>query len=148
MLAETIRAQQAPGKAARQSYSVRDAAEYLGVSKSTIDCWMQRDVAPCRRIGGRPCFCGEDLAASGPKPAPGREGEGEARHCPACGHHVLVEGRLQGTGRLYFRPGASRLWALRDGMVSFSARACAACGHIQIRTDSETLKRLRPRLRK
>ncbi len=148
MAADMIRGEKGSRMAARRRYSVRDSAECLGVSESTVDRRMQRGVLPCRRIGGWTCFYGEDLAASSLKPAHGGGGEGQARHCPACGHHLLVEGRLQGTGRLYFRPGASRFWALRDGMVSFSARACAACGHIQLPTDSEKLKRLDPRLRK
>jgi hypothetical protein len=57
---------------------------------------------------------------------------------------MLVDGRMQGTGRLYFRPDHTRFWTFQEGLVPVRARVCAACGYIQLSADTEKLNRLSP----
>ena len=64
--------------------------------------------------------------------------------CAACGHSVLIEGRLRGAGRLYFQPDKTKFWHFGDSFVPTRARVCAACGYIQLHADTEKLTRLEP----
>ena len=73
-----------------------------------------------------------------------KEAEASQGKCTACGHTVLLEGRLQGTSRLYFKPDRTRFWTFEESLVTVKARTCAACGNIQMHADTEKLNRLRP----
>ena len=66
-----------------------------------------------------------------------------AGRCAACGHGILVDGRLQGTGRLYFKPDETKFWVFADSMVGVRARVCAACGFIQMHADTGKLGKLK-----
>ncbi len=125
-------------------YAIQEAAEYLGVSQPTIFRWMKQGLLSFYKVGGSTRFSQEGLDAVIEKTTGQKEAEAAAGRCAACGHSVLVEGRLQGAGRLYFRPRKTRFWAFAEALVPTTARVCAACGYIQMHADTSKLNRLRP----
>ena len=86
----------------KQWYSVREAAEYLAVSQPTIFRWMKEGHLSFYKVGGSTRFSQEGLDAVIEKTTGLKEAELIAGRCAACGHSVLVEGRIRGAGRLYF----------------------------------------------
>jgi len=129
----------------KQWYSVRDAAEYLGVSQPTIFRWMKDGTLSFYKVGGSTRFAQEGLDAVIEKTTGIKEAEIVAGRCAACGHNVLIAGRLQGAGRLYFRPDKPRFWTFAEAMVPTQARVCMACGYIQLHADTGKLKKLKPK---
>ncbi len=125
-------------------YTVRGAAEYLGVSQPTIFRWMKEGTLSFYKMGGSTRFSREGLDAVIEKTVGSKEAEAAQGRCASCGHGILVGGRLQGTGRLYFRPDKTKFWVLADSMVNVSARVCAACGFVQLHADTAKLGKLRP----
>jgi excisionase family DNA binding protein len=125
-------------------YSVPEAAAYLHVSEPTIFRWMKEGTLSFYKVGGGTRFTQEGLDAVIEKTTGRKEAEAVAGRCAACGHGVLVEGRLQGTGRLYFRPAKTRFWPVAEPMVDVRVRACAACGSLQLHADTAKLERLKP----
>ena len=123
-------------------YSVKEAAEYLGVSKPTIFRWMRDGLLSFYKVGGSTRVSPEGLAAVIEKTTGTKEAEAAPRRCASCGHGIMVQGRLRGTGRLYFKPDHTRFWTLADSMVGTRAGACAACGFIQLHADVEKLATL------
>ena len=115
-------------------HSVAEAAEYLDVSQPTT----------FYKVGGSTRFSKEGLDAVVEKTTGRKEAEAAAGRCAACGHNILVEGRVQGTGRLYFKPDRTRFWVFKESLVPLRARVCAACGFIQFNVDAEKLSKLRP----
>lgn len=128
----------------RRWYSVREAAKYLGVSQPTIFRWMKERSLSFYKVGGSTRFSREGLDAVIEKSTGRKEAEAAAGKCASCGHSVLVEGTIQGTGRLYLRPDKTRFWVWREGLVPIRARVCTACGYIQMHADVAKLERLRP----
>lgn len=128
----------------KQWYSVPDAAAYLGVSQPTIFRWMKDGLLSFYKVGGGTRFSREGLDAVIEKTTGRKEAEAVAGKCAACGHTVLIEGRLQGTGRLYFRPAKTKFWTFVEPMVDVTAKTCAACGYIHLHADTAKLKKLRP----
>src|SRR5689334_18797737 len=92
-------------------FSVRDAAEYLGVSQPTIFRWMKDGLLSFYKVGGATRFSREGLDAVVEKTTGRKEAEAASGRCASCGHTMLVPGRLQGTGRLYFRPEKTKFWS-------------------------------------
>lgn len=133
---------QAAPDAARY-YTVREAAEYLGVSEPTVFRWMRDGILSFYKIGNATRFTREGLDAVIEKNTGQKEAEAAAGRCAACGHAILVEGHLQGAGRLYFRPDKTRFWTLDEAMVAVRAKVCPACGHVQLSADAAKLRRLR-----
>lgn len=131
-----------PGPEGRRWYTVPDAAEYLGVSQPTIFRWMKDGMLSFYKIGGSTRFLQDGLDAVIEKTTGSKEAEAAANRCAACGHSVLVQGRLRGTGRLYFQPDRTRFWVFEESMVPTKARVCAACGYIQVHADTAKLNRL------
>ncbi len=129
---------------AKRWYTVRDAAEYLGVSQPTIFRWMKDGLLSFYKVGGATRFTRDSLDAIVEKTTGLKEAEAATGRCAACGHSVLVEGRIQGMGRLYFRPDHPRFWSLEESLVRTRARVCVACGTIQWVADAEKLRRLQP----
>jgi len=125
-------------------YSIRDAAAYLGVSEPTIYRWMKDQTLSFYKIGGSTRFSREGLDAVIEKTTGRKEAEASAGRCASCGHGILIDGRMQGTGRLYFRPDRTKFWVFADSMVGLRARVCAACGFVQIHADTSKLTRLKP----
>ena len=128
-----------------QWFSVRDAAKYLGVSQPTIFRWMKEGTLSFYKVGGSTRFAQEGLDAVIEKTTGLKEAEIVAGRCAACGHNVLIAGRLRGAGRLYFRPDKPRFWTFAEAMVPTEARVCAACGYIQMHADTSKLRKLKPK---
>lgn len=63
--------------------------------------------------------------------------------CPACGHGEMIQGRLQSTGRLYFKPAKTRFFTFHEAMIPTEALMCSACGHVQLFADTDKLEKLR-----
>ncbi len=129
---------------ARKWYSVREAADYLGVSQPTIFRWMKDNILSFYKVGGSTRFTLESLDAVIEKTTGSKEAEASAGRCASCGHSVLVGGKMQGVGQLYFRPEKSKFWVLEEAMVGVAARVCPACGFISLYADAPKLNRLLP----
>ena len=127
-----------------QLFSVDEAAEYLGVSRPTIFRWMKQGKLSFNKIGGATRFSRSALDVCVEKVTGSAEAEAAAGRCTCCGHSLLIDGRLQGAGRLYFKPKKTRFWVFEEAMVALQARACPACGCVQIYADTEKLNRVRP----
>lgn len=133
-----------PEETADGWYSVRDAAAYLGVSEPTIFRWMKEGLLSFYKVGGSTRFSREGLDALVEKRTGRKEAEAAAGRCASCGHGELIDGQMQGTGRLYFKPARTRFWVFEESLVATRARVCAACGYIQIHADTAKLTRLSP----
>lgn len=125
-------------------YSVSEAAGYLGVSEPTIFRWMKQGTLSFYKVGGSTRFSKDGLDAVIQKTTGQREAEAVSGRCAACGHSVLLDGQLQGTGRLFFRPAKTKFWVFAEALVPTKARVCAACGYIQVHADTSKLRRLSP----
>jgi excisionase family DNA binding protein len=131
----------APGK--RAWLSVAEAATYLDVSQPTIFRWMKEGLLSFYKVGGSTRFSMESLDAVVEKTTGRIEAEAAAGKCAACGNSTLVEGSLQGTGRIFFKPLRTRFWTFSESLVPTVARTCTACGHVQIHADTSRLNRIR-----
>ncbi len=129
---------------AKTWYSVSEAAEYLDVSQPTIFRWMKQGTLSFYKVGRTTRFAQESLDALNEKTTGSKEAESAAGRCTSCGHSILIEGRVQSTGRLYFKPDEAKFWVLSDSMVEVRAKVCAACGNIQMHADVDKLKKLKP----
>ena len=89
-------------------------------------------------------FSREGLDAVIEKTTGRKEAEAAAGRCASCGHNLLIEGRIQGAGRLYFHPDKTRFWVFHESLVPTKAKACPACGYIQFFADAERLSKLVP----
>lgn len=125
-------------------YTIKEAADYLRISQPTIFRWMKEGTLSFYKIGGATRFSKEGLDAVIDKTTGQKEAEKAAGRCAACGHDILVEGRVQGAGKLYFRPARASFWVLHEAMVPTTAKVCPACGYVQWYADVEKLKRLKP----
>ncbi len=144
MEVEETRETSEAGAVPRRWYSVREAADYLGVSEPTIFRWMKDGLLSYYKVGGGTRFSEEGLLAVIEKSTGRKEAEAAAGKCSACGHAVLVDGRLQGTGRMYFKPVKTRFWVFEESLVEVRAKTCTACGFVQLHADTAKLNRLRP----
>src|SRR5262245_59807540 len=117
-------------------FSIREAAEYLGVSQPTIFRWMKDGVLSFYKVGGATRFSRDGLDAVVEKTVGRKEAEAASGRCASCGHGVLVPGRVQGTGRLYFRPEKTKFWTLKESLIPTRAHMCAACGYVQVHADT------------
>ncbi|TFH12766.1 MAG: DNA-binding protein [Lentisphaerales bacterium] len=131
-----------PKDVQRDWYSVEEAADYLEISQPTIYRWMKQGILSFYKVGSATRFSQEGLDAVVQKTTGQREAEAVASRCAACGHSVLVGGKLQGTGGLYFRPEKTKFWVFSEALVPTRCRVCTACGYIQIHADTSKLKRL------
>ena len=123
-------------------YSAHEAAEYLAVSRPTIFRWMKQGLLSFYKVGGSTRFTREGLDSVIEKTTGSKEAEAAAGRCKACGHNHLVEGRLQGTGRLYLKPDRTKFWVLTESLVGLRAKVCTACGFVQIHADVNKLRKL------
>ena len=128
----------------KEWYSVVEAADYLGVSEPTIFRWMKEGLLSFYKVGGSTRFTKDSLDAVIEKTTGRKEAEAAAGRCAACGHSVLIDGRLRGAGRLYFQPDKAKFWHLGDTFVSTHARVCPACGYVQLHVDTTKLRKLEP----
>ncbi len=128
----------------RRWYTIPEAAEYLGVSEPTIFRWMKNNQLSFYKVGGSTRFTREGLDAAIEKTTGQWEAEAVSGRCTSCGHTVLVEGRIQTSGRIYFHPEKTRFWTFQQSAVPTQAKVCAACGYIHLFADANKLTRLVP----
>lgn len=62
--------------------------------------------------------------------------------CLWCEGEKLVEGKIQGTGRVYFVPSEIKFFALATSEVELLARVCADCGYVDLYADTAKIKKL------
>lgn len=126
----------------KEWFSIQEAADYLGVSQPTIFRWMKQGILSFYKVGASTRFVKEGLDAVIEKTTGQREAEAASGRCAACGHSVLVDGKLQGTGSIHFRPAKTKFWVFAEGLVPTRCRVCTACGYIQLHADTSKLKKL------
>jgi excisionase family DNA binding protein len=124
-------------------YSIKDAAEYLDVGEPTLYRWMREGKITYRKVGDSTRFWQEDLDAVMRVYHSAKDLDKAREVCPVCRHDELLEGRVQSTGLLYFRPKGAKFWTLKPGNVSTTARMCARCGAIIWFGDTAKLAALR-----
>lgn len=124
--------------------TVAEAAEYLQVSQPTIFRWMKEATLSFYKVGGKTRFSREGLDAVIEKTTGRKEAEVARGRCASCGHTTLLTGRLQGAGKLYFKPDKTKFWVFDHSLVPTAGRVCPACGCIQLYAETDKLGRLRP----
>ena len=144
-MSELAKPQDAPEpQEPRRWYSIPEAAEYLGVSEPTIFRWMKNGQLSFYKVGGSTRFTQDGLDAAIEKTTGQWEAEAASGRCASCGHASLIDGRIQGTGRIYFYPEKTRFWTFQQSAVPTRAKVCSACGYVQLYADSDKLTRLLP----
>jgi excisionase family DNA binding protein len=119
--------------------NVRQAADYMGVSEPTVFRWMREGKVSFFKLGGATRFRRENLDMVARKVTATEEAAARRTRCTACGHGYLVAGSVRSTGRVYFQPRRTRFFVLSDSLISVSASACPACGHVQMFADTGKL---------
>lgn len=124
-------------------YSIKDAAQYLGVGEPTIYRWMRENRITYRKIGDSTRFVQEDLEAM-VQVHPSEKDLAKVQDlCPMCHCDTMAPGRIQSTGLIYFRPHKTRFWTLLPADVNTSALMCPRCGYIALFGDTDKLNALR-----
>lgn len=121
-------------------FTAKQAAGYLGVSEPTIFRWMREGRLSYFKLGGATRFRRENLDLVARKVTGREEGSQRAERCAVCGHGFLLPGHLRGF--VYFQPDRTKFLVLDDSMVGLEAHACPVCGHVQVFTDADKLRRL------
>ncbi|HEX2676925.1 MAG TPA: helix-turn-helix domain-containing protein [Polyangiales bacterium] len=124
--------------------SIKEAADYLHISEPTLFRWMKDGLVSFYKVGRATRFKQASLDAVIEKRTGSMEAEASRARCASCGHGVIVDGRLQGTGRLYFRPLRTRFWTFQEAMVPTIAHVCTSCGYVQLHVETEKLHKLLP----
>jgi len=124
-------------------YSIGEAAEYLDVGEPTLYRWMREGKITFRKVGDSTRFWQEDLDSVMQVFHSAKDVEKVRAVCPICRHDELVEGKVRGTGLVYFVPKKTKFWTLKDSFVDTSARMCTRCGAIAWFGDTGKLAKLR-----
>lgn len=111
-------------------YTIKEAADYLGVTEPTIYRWMRENLITFRKIGDATRFLQEDLDNHVQVFRSVKDVAQVKECCPVCHHEVLVKGRVQSTGMTYFYPDKPKFWTLATSNIETQARMCARCGAI------------------
>jgi excisionase family DNA binding protein len=123
-------------------FSIREAAEYLDVGEPTLYRWMREGKITYRKVGDSTRFWQEDLDSVMQVFHSAKDVENAREVCPICRHDQLAEGRVRGTGLVYFVPTKTKFWTLRDSFIETTARMCARCGAIAWFGDTMKLTQL------
>ncbi len=123
-------------------YSIREAAEYLDVGEPTLYRWMRDGKITYRKVGDSTRFWQEDLDAVMQVFRSTKELDQVREVCPLCQHDELVEGKVRGTGFVYFVPKKTKFWTLKDSFVETNARMCKRCGYVAWFGDVAKLAKL------
>jgi len=123
--------------------SIKDAAVYLDVGEQTLYRWMRENKITYRKIGDSIRFLQEDLDVVVQIHPSQKDAAKVQEICPLCHHPELVEGVVQGTGRVYFRPKKTKFWTFRVADIPTQARMCPHCGGIFWFGAAEKLESLR-----
>jgi len=62
--------------------------------------------------------------------------------CLRCGSSGIEPGRVQSTGRLYFRPANPRIMTARTADIPLQASMCLSCGTIDFRGEVDKARKL------
>jgi excisionase family DNA binding protein len=123
-------------------FSIKQAAEYLDIGEPTLYRWMKEGSITFRKVGDSTRFLKEDLDNAVQVHWSKHETERVRATCPVCHHDELVEGHLQSTGKIYFRPKHAKFWTLKDSNIETTARMCQRCGAVSWYGDVEKLNTL------
>ena len=143
--------------------TVKEAALYLKVSQMTLFRWMKSGKLKHYKMGNAVRLLSEDLdaiaeprgekktssAASDQKPStpqnttesPSKE---DQQSCLMCGSQDLIDGRLQSTGVVQFRPDKTKFWAWTESNVPMKTKMCTTCGFLHQFADTDKMERLFP----
>ena len=124
--------------------TISEAADYLKVSKPTIFRWMRTGRLSFYKFGKSTRFKREQLDLVAQKVTSEPEAAVAKRHCSVCGHTQFVGGRVQSTGKMYFKPDKTKFMVLVESLVETQAMACTACGHVELFANPEKLTQLVP----
>ena len=132
------------GKAKKPEwYTIREAAEYLGVGEPTIYRWMRDEKLTYRKVGDSTRFLQQDLDAM-IQVFPNKSDTGLiAQYCSVCRCDDLVEGEIQSSGKIYFKPAKTKFWTFSDSNVKTRALICTSCGYINLFGDTKKLLSIR-----
>jgi len=122
--------------------TVKQAAQYLGISEPTIFRWMRDGTVSFFKLGGATRFRRENLDMVARKVTGKEEGEQRAARCAVCGHGFLLPGSVRSTGKIYFMPKKTKFFVLSESVVDVSAQACPICGHVEMFADTAKLTKL------
>jgi excisionase family DNA binding protein len=111
-------------------YSIGEAAEYLDVGEPTLYRWMREGKITFRKVGDSTRFWQEDLDSVMQVYHSAKDVEKVRTVCPICRHDELVEGKVRGTGLVYFVPKKTKFWTLKASFVETTAWICTRCGAI------------------
>jgi excisionase family DNA binding protein len=111
-------------------YTIKEAAEYLGVTEPTIYRWMRDNLITYRKIGDSTRFLQEDLDRYVQVFRSAKDSESVQGFCPVCHHTELIRGRVQSTGLNYFYPDKTRFWTFKTSHIETQARMCTRCGAV------------------
>jgi len=111
-------------------YTIKEAAEYLGVTEPTIYRWMRDGQMTYRKIGDSTRFLQADLDNHVQVYRSAKDIEQVREHCPICHHTELIAGSVHSTGLNYFYPENTKFWTLKTSHIETQARMCTRCGVI------------------
>ena len=120
-----------------------EAAEYLDVGEPTLYRWMREGKITFRKVGDSTRFWQEDLDSVMQVYRSAKDVEKVRTVCPICRHNELVEGKVRGTGLVYFVPKRTKFWTIKDSFVETRAWICTRCGAISWFGDTVKLAKLR-----
>ena len=127
----------------RKWYSIREAAEHLDVGEPTLYRWMREGKITYRKVGDSTRFWQEDLDSVMQVFHSGKDLDRAREACPVCRSTELVEGKVRGTGLVYFVPNKTKFWTLKDSYVDTKSLMCLRCGAISWFGDTVKLASLR-----
>ena len=64
------------------------------------------------------------------------------RKCPSCGSENLEPGKIESTGRVYFRPKNTKFLTLKNPNIEIEGNICTECGHVMLVADKGKTKSL------
>ena len=123
-------------------FSIREAADYLGIGEQTLYRWMRENRITYRKVGDSTRFLQADLDAVVEVHPSAKDAERVTRFCPSCHHDELVEGQVRGAGLQYFYPRRTRFWTLQTSELQMTAWMCTRCGLVQQFGDTAKLRAL------
>lgn len=113
------------------------------MGEPTLYRWMREGKITFRKVGDSTRFWQEDLDSVMQVFPSAKDVEKIREVCPICRHDELVEGKVRGTGLVYFVPKQTKFWTLKDSYVETTARMCTRCGGIAWSGDTGKLSKLR-----
>ena len=124
-------------------YTIKEAADYLGVTEPTIYRWMRDGQMTYRKIGDSTRFLQADLDNHVQVYRSAKDIEQVKEHCPICHHTELIPGNVRSTGMNYFYPESTKFWTLKTSHIETQARMCTRCGAILLFGDQSKLVSLK-----